>query len=185
MTAAARRTPRERSGFLICPRDKRGRVVALDPLRRFAEKCEFEPTNGCVLWRGGTTSGAGNTATYGAFWADGRRWFAHRWAAVHIHRLVVAGVQVGHCCPCGPNTLCVQHVEPQTQDENLAEQRARLGGAFMSQSAADRQYWLFVALGIEQRPERVAPAGGDVPLHEPPVWLRPYLPAAVGEECPF
>lgn len=42
-------------------------------LERFAEKCRFDPTTGCVLWTGGTTAGHGNSARYGAFWFEGER----------------------------------------------------------------------------------------------------------------
>lgn len=173
------------------PRDDIGRFGSNAPaLQRFAAKCTFDATTGCVRWIGGTTQGRGNSATYGSFWFEGRRWFAHRWAAVHIHGLPVEGVQVGHCCPhrAHPDTLCVQHVEPQTQLENLAEQRARLGGVAVSQSAAERQYWLFVSLGIERRDEPPAPDGEGVPFYEPPEWFRQARPDYVLPElsdCPF
>jgi hypothetical protein len=187
--AAARlRTPRERSGFIVCPRDERGRVVAINALARFADKCEFDPTTGCVLWRGGTTSGRGNTASYGSFWYDGRRWFAHRWAAVHIHRLAVNDMQVGHCCPAGPNTLCVQHLEPQTQLDNLAEQAGRMAARRLEQSADERQHWLFVSLGIREPAPALIADPDAIPFHQPPGWLLPYLrprPGENGDGCPF
>ena len=59
----------------------------MTPLERFIAKCRFEPRTGCVRWIGGKTSGRGNTALYGSFWFEGRRWFAHRWAAAYIHGL--------------------------------------------------------------------------------------------------
>ncbi len=172
----ALRTPRERSGFVVCPRDERGRVLPIDPLARFAEKCEFDATTGCVLWKGGTTAGHGNTARYGSFKYKGRRWFAHRWAAVHIHGLAVDGLQVGHCCPGGPNTLCVEHVEGQTQTENLAELNGRLAARRVEQSSDERQHWLFVQLGIRSAPEQTSADPDAVPFHPVPEWLRPFTP---------
>lgn len=178
--------------MVICPRDRLGRLQPLDALARFAAKCEFEPSTGCVLWRGGTTQGRGNTAVYGSFWDDGRRWSAHRWSGVHIHGLALDGVQAGHTCPCGPNTLCVEHVAAQTQQENLDELNGRLAARRVEQSATERQYWLFVSLGIERLPE--APArdpAADIPFYEPPEWLRPFLvdrPVKSGvqvDDCPF
>lgn len=152
-------------------------------LQRFAEKCQFDAATGCVLWTGGTSSGRGNSARYGVFWHEGR-WFAHRWAAMHIHGIELGSFQVGHCCPCGPNTLCVEHVEGQTQIENLEEQHGRRRLA--QQSAVERQHWLFVQLGIHE-PEPEAPQQTDgIPYHEPPAWLRPYLqPKEANDDCPF
>ena len=188
-TQALPRTPRERCGAAFLPRNALGHLLPIDALRRFAEKCRFDSVTGCVIWTGGTTQGRGNTAVYGSFWYEGRRWFAHRWAGVHIHGLALDGVQAGHTCPCGPNTLCVEHVAGQTQQENLAELNGRLGERRrVEQSSAERQYWLFVQLGIEREPE--APArdeAADIPFYEPPAWLRPYLPApaAIDDDCPF
>lgn len=185
----ASRTPRERTGMVLCPRDERGLLLPIDALTRFAAKCTFDATTGCVRWIGGTTQGRGNSATYGSFWFEGRRWFAHRWSAVHIHGLNVDGVQVGHCCPHTggkPDTLCVEHVEGQTQLENLAELNGRR--RLVDQSAAERQYWLFVSLGIEQSPETYEPGTNDIPFYEPPAWFRQARPDYVLPElsdCPF
>lgn len=152
-------------------------------LERFAEKCEFDPATGCVLWTGGTTAGRGNTARYGSFWFEGARWFAHRWAAIHIHGIALGENQAGHNCPAGPNTLCVQHVTGQTQLENLAELNGRLKA---KQCNADRQYFLFLALGIEQAPEPVEPDPEAVPFYTPPEWLAPFLkPKVNDDDCPF
>lgn len=184
------RTPRERTGMVLCPRDARGRLLRLDALARFASKCQFDPATGCVLWVGGKTRGRGNTATYGSFWYDGARWFAHRWAGVHIHGLALDGVQAGHCCPSGPDTLCVEHVTGQSIAENMAEQIARLGPVGKripraEQSAHDRQYWLLVERGYEQLPEQPAAIAGDIPFHTPPEWLRPFMAQPETAECPF
>lgn len=190
----APRTPREQTGMVLCPRDAAGRLLPIDALQRFASKCEFDAATGCVIWRGGTTQGRGNTAVYGSFWYDGRRWFAHRWAGVHIHGLDLNGVQAGHCCPnCPPNTLCVEHVAAQTQAENLAEQAGRMAARRVQQSATERQYWLFVSLGIEPEPEAPARDPGDnILFYEPPAWLRPFLVdrtvksgVHVDDDCPF
>lgn len=182
----APRTPPERSGTALCPRGPGGRLLPIDALQRFASKCEFDATTGCVIWRGGTTQGRGNTPVYGSFWYEGRRWFAHRWAGVHIHGLALDGVQAGHTCPCGPNTLCVEHVAAQSQAENLAELNGRLAERrAVAQSATERQYWLFVQLGIEREPEAPARDPADeVPFYDPPAWLRPYL-SAPANDCPF
>lgn len=152
-------------------------------LQRFRDKCEFDPGTGCVLWAGGTTAGRGNSAVYGAFWYEGRRWFAHRWAAVHIHGLPVAGMQVGHCCPSGPNTLCVQHLTPQTVAENMAEMHGRRAEG-VAQTANERQFWLFVSLGLEPAPAIAASENDSVPFFTPPKWL---VDDAVNPDvdCPF
>ena len=189
MATKAWRTPPELSNARHGPRDEQGKLLPMDALARFAAKCRFDATTGCVLWTGGTTQGRGNTATYGSFWYEGRRWFAHRWAAVHIHRLPVDGVQVGHCCPGHPNTLCVEHVEPQTQVENLAELNGRLAQRRVEQSADERQHWLFVQIGIrEAEPEPERDKGDGIPWYEPPAWLRPFLPdlpPAAVDDRPF
>lgn len=184
--ARARRTPPERSGTALCPRAPDGRLLPIDALQRFAAKCDFDPVTGCVVWTGGTTAGRGNSAVYGSFWYEGKRWFAHRWAAVHIHGLHVNGYQVGHCCPHTggkPNTLCVEHVTPQTQLENLAELNGRV-----QQTNAERQYWLFVHIGLEPEPPKYEPDPDGIPFHEPPRWFleaRPDYRCPPLSDCPF
>lgn len=192
MATRAARTPRERCGLVFLPRDPRTkRVLPVDALQRFAAKCEFDATTGCVLWRGGTTAGRGNSAVYGSFWADDRRWFAHRWAAVHIHGLDIEGLQVGHCCPGRPNTLCVQHLAAQTQADNLAEAMDRLGPPsrrhLAKQSAEQRQFWLFVHKGFEQLddPAEQHADNDEIPWYEPPEWFRPFMPRVEIGQCPF
>ena len=184
-----RRTPPERSGTAICPRAPDGRLLPLDPLARFAAKCEFDATTGCVLWRGGVTSGRGNSALYGSFWFEGRRWTAHRWAGVHIHGLDLDGVQGGHCCPHGPNTLCVEHIEPQTIAENVTERNVRAAAVRrVEQSSLERQHWLFVGLGMAEPPEAPAIEPDLPPFYEPPAWLRPFLvdrAVNLAQQCPF
>jgi hypothetical protein len=154
-------------------------------LERFAEKCRFDPVTGCVLWTGGTTAGRGNTARYGSFWYEGERWAAHRWSAIHIKGLALGTNQAGHCCPCGPNTLCVEHVTGQTQLENLDELNGRLK-AKAQQSSADKQFWLFVQLEIEPAPAVQEIDPDAVPFYEPPEWFKPYMPKRESnDDCPF
>lgn len=160
---------------------------ARSALERFAEKCRFDPLTGCVLWTGGTTAGRGNSARYGSFWYEGNRWYAHRWAAIYIHGINLGENQAGHTCPCGPNTLCVEHVTGQTQLENLAELNGRLKA---QQSAADRQHYLFIELGIEPEPPKPEVDLNAVPFYDPPQWLKPYLPireseGSLSDDCPF
>lgn len=175
------------SGTALCPRGPDGRLLPIDALARFAAKCRFDAVTGCVIWTGGTTQGRGNSAVYGSFWYEGARWFAHRWAGVHIHGLDLNGVQAGHCCPCGPNTLCVEHITGQTQRENLDELNERMAARRVEQSADERQHWLFVSLGIrEDNPQPERDPSDDIPFHEPPAWLRPYMAApALDDDCPF
>lgn len=154
-------------------------------LERFAEKCRFDPLTGCILWTGGTSAGRGNTARYGRFWDTGTMWFAHRWSGVHIHGLHLGEHQAGHTCPHGPNTLCVQHVAPQTQLENLKEQNARMK-AKVQQSSADRQFWLLVSLGIEPAPPGQEIDPFAVPFYDPPEWFQPFMPKLeASDDCPF
>jgi hypothetical protein len=152
------------------------------PIERFVKKLAFDPFTGCVMWIGGTTAGHGHNMRYGAFWYEGRRWFAHRWAAKHIHGLDIDGLQVDHCCPHGPATLCVEHLRGETLEANRALQIER--GPSVPQSSIQKQYWLLVERGYEPYtpPERDE---GDVPFYGPPAWLRPYLMKEYGNGCPF
>lgn len=154
-------------------------------LDRFAEKCAFDPVSGCVMWIGGTSRGRGRTEPYGVFWFEGQRWFAHRWAAIHIHGHEITGLDVDHRCPLGPSTLCVEHVAPLPGSINRELVHTRPGRAF--QSLEIKKYWLFVSIGIEPLEERFRienPAEipfadpGDFELLDPPAWLAPYLEKA-------
>lgn len=140
---------------------------------RFVEKCVFDPVTGCVMWIGGKTSGHGHNQPYGAFWYEGRRWFAHRWAAVYIHGLDIFNLQVDHCCPCGPSTLCVQHVRAITFEENRKLQAERKDHR-CAQNPLIKQHWLLVAKGIEQY-EPAEREILDIPWFDAPEWLRPYV----------
>lgn len=155
-------------------------------LERFAEKCEFDPTTGCVLWKGGTSNGKGNSTRYGVFWAEGRRVFAHRWAAVNIHGIDLGSDEAGHCCPGRPNSLCVQHLEGQTKAANIAERNTRVAKAV--QSADTRQFYLFQQLGIyEPDPamEQSISELNSIPFFEAPEWFRPFMRKATDDDCPF
>lgn len=171
------------------PRSNRGTFVSTVPaLERFRAKCRFEPRTGCVIWTGGRTRGRGNTAEYGSFWYDGRRWFAHRWAAAFIHGLNIDGLTVGHCCPNTPDghpdTLCVQHLAGETLAENTAEGNRRRP-LRAEQASGTRQIWLLVERGYEEPPPAHdrATLADEIPFYDPPAWLggRPAPPG----DCPF
>ena len=158
------------------------REPKLPAIERFAAKCAFDPVTGCVMWIGGKTSGRGHGEPYGSFWFEGERWFAHRWAAMHIHGFEITGLQVDHCCPAGPSTLCVEHVKPEPAEVNRVLQSLRPGRAF--QTLTTRQWWLFVTKGIEEEPVRERIEDG-IPFHQPPAWLRPFLKQEKNDDCPF
>jgi hypothetical protein len=76
-------------------------------------------------------------------------------------------------------------VTGQTQLENLAELNDRLK-ARAAQSNAEKQYWLFVQLGIEPAPEIVQPDPDLIPFYEPPAWLKPFMKSLENtDDCPF
>lgn len=172
-----------KSGAIVCPRDANGRLLPMDPLTRFASKCAFDPTTGCVMWIGTTTHGHGRNEPYGYFWFEGKMWLAHRWAAHHIHGFNIHEMEVDHCCPAGPSTLCVQHVKPETGDVNRALRHERTPRA--AQTGLKKQYWLLVSMGYEEfKPAERIP--GDVPFFDPPEWIAPFLPKLeVSDDCPF
>lgn len=135
----------------------------MSPLDRFRKYCRFDPVTGCVIWIGGRTRGRGNTAEYGRFWFDGKSWLAHRWSAIYIHKLPIENVTAGHCCPHGHNTLCVEHIRPETLADNVAERNTRI--------AAERKYWLLVERGYEPPPE-IERDDAEIPYYLEPEWLR-------------
>lgn len=157
----------------------RGRTA----LERFVEKCAFDPFTGCVMWIGGHTAGQGHTQPYGRFWDGERMVLAHRWSAEHIHGFEIEALQVDHCCPAGPSTLCVHHVKPEPAPVNRELQNSRPGRAY--QSLETRRYWIHVQVGIEPDPEIVERVVGDIPFFEPPDWLQPFLPKEIRDDCPF
>lgn len=154
-------------------------------LKRFAAKCQFEPETGCVVWTGGTTSGQGCNTLYGSFWFEGRRWFAHRWSTIYIHGHDLGKDTAGHFCPHtadgNPNSLCIEHVKPQTMADNVAERNVRYHAARRAQKAEQSGqqmlYWKMVKLGYEPPPPQhdgLLPVG--VARFDPPEWYRPFMP---------
>jgi len=135
-------------------RNARGQLQVAEPaLVRFLRYCEFDARTGCVLWTGGTTSGRGHSQPYGAFWFEGRRWFAHRWSAKFIKGQDIDDMQVDHCCPCGPRTLCVEHVQAETPETN-------------------REYqWIRRQVGLLPQPPVGEVEIDEIPFFLPPVWL--------------
>jgi len=154
--------------FNSIPRPK-GRT-ALD---RFAQKCAFDPITGCVMWIGGQTQGHGHHEPYGSFWFEGARWLAHRWSAKHIHGFDIDNLQVDHNCLCGPSTLCIEHVKPETPEINRYLQNTRSGR--LIQNLETRRFWIHTQVGIlTYNPvERMV---DGVPFYMPPQWLLPYMP---------
>lgn len=134
-----------------------GRFLSTTPaLLRFAAKCRHDAVTGCVNWIGGQTQGRGHHVPYGSFWFEGRRWFAHRWAAKFIHGLEIdgQGVQVDHVCT---NTLCVEHLQAVPANVNRALQAIRL------------------QVGLLRYEDVYGPMAGDVggmPWFDEPKWLR-------------
>lgn len=130
-----------------------------DALKRFLDKCRFDPGTGCVLWIGGTTCGRGKTAPYPSFWYEGRRWFGHRWSAKFILGLEIDGMQVDHCCDMHshlshPNTLCVRHLQPLPPTVNRELQ------------------WIRVQVGLDPAPPVAEEQPfTDVPFYDPPIWF--------------
>ena len=164
-------------GTVIPVRHDGVKLVGIEePLVRFAKYCRFDAATGCVVWVGGTTQGRGHSSPYGSFWYAGRRWFAHRWAAKFIHGLDIEDMQVDHCCPHHPNTLCVEHVQAITPAANRELQT--------------RRYWVFVTKGLEPPPSFWLPPEPEeqqIPFFTPPEWYRQAKPSefAAKATCPF
>lgn len=125
-------------------------------VERFLAKCEFMAGSGCVIWRGATSKSNAGKADSPAFWFEGKRWPARRWAAIHIHGLEVSeahNVQQ----TCG-EPLCVQHLDVVVSMPRNIE----------------RQNYLLEQLGYgeeQEQPEKPRPEHGGVPFHSPPRWL--------------
>lgn len=168
--------------------------VGKTALERFAAKCRFDPVTGCVLWTGGTSSGRGNSTRYGVFWDGKKRVWSHRWAAVHIHGFDLGTDEAGHCCKPSPNSLCVQHLEPQSKAVNTAERNVRYWNMKRLENAVQdpttRQHWLFRSLGIlepEPIPEvdKLLKILDDFPFHTAPEWFVPFMPKVSNDDVPF
>lgn len=142
-----------------------------DAMLRFAEKCEFDARTGCVLWTGAKSWGRGKTIRYGSFKDAGKTWLAHRWAAGKIHGYDIEGLQVDHCCdifragsePLLPNTLCVEHVQPLSDEKNRHLQTER------------RRHFVHLSVGLLPYEDIYGYDNGIpddvVPFYEPPEWL--------------
>lgn len=160
-------------------RNARGLYVSTrPPLERFLSFCRFEPETGCVVWTGGTTQGRGHHVPYGSFWAEGRRWFAHRWAAKNIHGLEIEELQVDHCCPAipKPNTLCVEHLQAVTPK--------------MNRDLQTRRKFIHLQVGLVDYRDVYGPDAEDFeerpPFFTPPSWLGMQgLTHDRPAECPF
>lgn len=153
-------------------------------LDRFKSFCRFEPETGCVVWTGGTTMGRGHHVPYGAFWFEGKSWYAHRWAAKFIKGLDIDGLQVDHCCPPivlpTPNTLCVEHVQCLTLGENRELQHVR------AHEARKRAIHLEVGLIRYEDIYPVFEMPDDlVPFFSPPAWLGAQHEVHPSSTCPF
>jgi hypothetical protein len=156
---------------------------ALTPLQRFLDFCRFEPETGCVIWIGSTSMGRGHHDPYGTFWADNRRWFAHRWSAKNIHGLEIDGLQVDHFCPHipHPNTLCVEHVQPMTLLENRELQALR---AFER-----RKKNIHLQVGLLKYEDvygaQLERDPNLIPFFTPPAWLGTSSVHRLPTDCPF
>lgn len=144
-------------------------------MRRFVEKCEFDPRTGCVLWTGAKSWGRGKSIRYGAFKYEGKSWLAHRWSAKFIHGFDIEGLQVDHCCPIHragepllPNTLCVHHVQPLSGMKNRWLQTER------------RRFYVHLQVGLLPYEEiygefDCVPPEDAIPFYEEPEWLKVSL----------
>lgn len=152
--------------YVIGPNGKLAGRNCGTPLERFIAKCRHDPVTGCVVWIGGTTQGRGHHQPYGSFWFEGRRWFAHRWAAKYIHGLEIKDMQVDHCCPMlnTPNTLCVEHLQAILPAVNRELQ------------------WIRVQVGLDEYPFPEPGLYGGSPCFDPPAWLSgvPQQPVECG-----
>lgn len=164
----------------FAPDPDRGNLErALERFRRF---CEFDAATGCVLWTGGTTMGRGHSVPYGSFKYDGKRWFAHRFAAKFIHGQDIDGFQTDHCCPHRPipDTLCMEHLQSLTPKENRTLQFLR------------RKMFIHLQVGLVQY-EDVYGCGppiprlkmDDIPFYDPPAWLGINTKELIDDDCPF
>lgn len=125
-------------------------------IERFKAKCEFQPGSGCVIWTGATSKSEAGTVASPAFWYEGKRWPARRWAAINIHGLEVSeSANVRQTCG---EPLCVQHVQ-------VVNGIAR---------NYERQGYLLESLGygdLEPPPPPPRPNHDGHPFHIEPEWL--------------
>lgn len=180
MARSPTRGPRRPRGLWTPQERANGSFLPVDAMQRFREKCRFEPETGCVVWIGGTTMGRGHHVPYPAFWFEGRRWLGHRWAAKYIHGLEIDGLQVDHCCPHVPlpNTLCVEHVQVLTLEQNRWLQTER------------RRAYVHMQVGLLAYEDVYGPPPSaaeelDIPWFSPPSWLGNTGELRATDERPF
>lgn len=144
----------------------RGGETIRPAIERFAAKCRFDATSGCVEWIGGKGKSRGGREPVGRFWDQGRMWNAHQWAAKNIHGLPVDTHTIHRTCR---NPLCVEHLSA-TEGKN---------------SNTQRFHWLGISKGfIEPDPERAADPD-PFPFFLAPGWLKPFLPKMETNDAPF
>ena len=137
-------------------------------LARFATKCCHNPITGCVEWIGGQTAAHGHTAFYGAFWFEGKRWPAHRWAAKFIHGMEIEDRLIQHTCP---NLLCQQHLVSIRPVLSETEMRYR---------------WVRIQYGLDELPPEEEQIDlNQVPFFIVPSWLAPFIKESKSDDCPF
>lgn len=110
---------------------------------RFLSYIEILPC-GCWFWTGGRSRGKGNKKWYGSFWAEGKSWRAHIWAARFLGglRALFEGEHYDHTCNF---SLCVNpnHLEIVTNQENTrrkVERRNELHrGGFTAQAETEKE----------------------------------------------
>lgn len=153
------------------------RFIQRPAIVRFAQKCQFDPRTGCVLWTGAKCWGRGKTIRYGSFRDGDKTVLVHRWSAKNIHGFDIDGKQVDHCCPMYrageeamlPDTLCVEHVQPLSNEENRWLQTER------------RRHYVEINVGIRDYYEVYGepPVVPDdaLPFYVEPDWLRKALAA--------
>lgn len=78
---------------------------------KFLAKLRFMPETGCWLWQAGTDEG------YGRFEADGKKWYAHRYAWDKLRGKIPDGLVLDHLCR-ERNCVNPDHLEAVTLAEN-------------------------------------------------------------------
>lgn len=140
-------------------------------LKRFIEKCDYDEQTGCVLWTGAAHHFRNGKDQYGGFSFEGKKWLAHRWAAIYIHEMNVIDMTVNHCCPTGPNTKCVHHLEPMTLVENVMEMHYRKAAeSRVDIGNKERQFHLILDRAEEEYIREAPDIGFSAAYPDAPVW---------------
>lgn len=87
------------------------RAQRMSHTERFLTKVDM--TGGCWLWTNSTTEDG-----YGQFYADNRRFLAHRWLYAQFVGPVPDGLELDHRCRV-PSCVRPSHLEPVTHRENV------------------------------------------------------------------